>query len=613
MTPPQLSAYDLDLDTGTFAFYFSESVNASSFNPTQLTLQQYVLGGDTYTSYTLMNYPSTPLVTDVSSTVIIFTLTVEDLNNIKSQVNLATTPGVTYLSITSNFLSDQLTTIISVNTSDSEARCAAGYNPDTSCPYLQAFELDLNMGLLLLTYYEPINSSTLDPTQITIQSDNTMPPSENYTLTGGYFDRTIYSQVIILNLTNYDLNRLTVNTVLATATTNTYAILTETSVLDTNNNPYCNDTIPCIAANVTPDTIHPQLSSYSLDIDSGVLRLTFTEVVVLPLDLTAITFLAESDLSSIVDVFSGVMRSVVTSNVSSGMNGSGMGTSGSGMGMSGSGSGIGVVEQVVEYTLTGGVSTIDYTSDPHIVMVTITDSDLNEIKHRPEIAVSPDTSLLSLTSSLTTDHNNNSVVEITRFMPLMAANYTADTSPPEVTSFQLDMNSLILTFSFTEVVNVSSFDETAIILQGRRSITCGESCTLQNSSAGFKPLSLTQVEVYLSPEDANAIMNLTSLATSSRDTYLSLTSSLVEDTFGLSVEPIRNTTALPLSSPSAYTIDTSPPILTAFSFNLSSEILTLSFDEVISANLVILERIRFQSDISGSNPISIHGWRCIEC
>lgn len=198
-------------------------------------------------------------------------------------------------------------------------------------------------------------------------------------------------------------------------------------------------------------------------------------------------------------------------------------------------------------------------------------------------------------------------------MPLMAANYTADTSPPEVTSFQLDMNSLILTFSFTEVVNVSSFDETAIILQGRRSITCGESCTLQNSSAGFKPLSLTQVEVYLSPEDANAIMNLTSLATSSRDTYLSLTSSLVEDTFGLSVEPIRNTTALPLSSPSAYTIDTSPPILTAFSFNLSSEILTLSFDEVISANLVILERIRFQSDISGSNPISIHGWRCIEC
>ena len=612
VTPPQLRNYSLNLDRGEIAFTFSESVNASSFDGTQLTLQSSA--SNPMSNYTLQSYSDVPLTTRESGTIVILTLAVDDLNQVKALVDLATSRDDTYISFTSQFIRDQSDNEI-VSESLDQARQVEFFTPDLSCPYLQDFSLDLNTGLLNLTLNEPVNTSTFDPTQVNIQSDSSSNPMHGYLLTGGYYDDTLYSQLVSLELTQYDLNRLKANTLLATHPHNAYALLFQMSVLDTTNILYCHDTVPTKAREVVEDGTPPQLVDYTLDIESSVLILTFTEVVVLPLDLTALTFLAEPDLSYMVPVVSSGSGS---SSSGSGLSSSGNSSaSGSGSGIA-SGSGLNTSDEspadepeIVSYSLTGGNSTIDLSTTPHIVSVFITAEDLNQIKHRPEIAVSAPTTLLALTPSLTTDHNSNAVVEVPRSMPqeVNTSNYFPDVTRPELLSFNLNVDTLQLTLSFTEVINLTSFNVSALTLQEFSFLIAGEYYTLQSSSASINPLNLPELLVDLSAtnsQDANAIKKLTSLATSPDDTFISFPSTLLLDTFGLPVVPIAETLAQQVD-PANYTIDSSPPVLRYFSFNLSTEVLMLTFDETVDHLSTNPLRITFQSDVSGSGSVPLTG------
>ena len=619
MTPPQLRNYTLDLDSGEITLTFSESVNATSLQVPQLTLQSNVTLDSTGYNYTLRYYPDVPLRAEESSTIIVLTLTVDDLNEVKALIALVTSLNDTYISFTSQFLMDQFDNeIIAVSVGD--ARQAELHIPDTTCPYLQQFNFDLNEGLLNLTFNEPVNTSTFDPTQINIQNENSRNPLNNYLLSDGYYNNSSYTQYISLQLTEYDLNLIKANTELATSTFNTYVTLSPSSVQDTNGVYYCDDTLPIRATDVVPDSTQPVLVYYTLNMEEGELTLTFSEVVALPLDLTAITFLAEPDLTYMVlTMSSGDIGSMSSSedfsSSGSGSSGSSSGlTSGSG---SGSGSGMnasdsGIIEpMIVSLSLTGGDSVIDYSTTPHIVTVSITPYDLNQIKYRPDIAASAQTTLLAVTPSLGTDHNLNQVIEIPRSNPqeLNSSNYFPDVTRPMLLSYQLDMDSLLLTLSFTEVINITSFDVRALTIQEYTFLIAGQWYTLQTSSARINPLNLPEVLVDLSASnavDANAIKKLTSLATSSGDTHLSFPSTLLVDTFDLPVVPIANITALPIF-PEDYTVDASSPLLLSFSVNLTTEILMLTFDETVDRQSTLPNRITFQSDISGSNPVHLTG------
>jgi hypothetical protein len=596
ITPPQLRSYTPDLDTGEITLTFSESVNSSSLQATELTLQSNAT--DSGYSYTLQYHPDVPLITRESSTVIVLTLTVDDLNQVKAMVNLATSLENTFLSFTSQFIADQSDNEIVAVAMD-QAQPAQFYISDSGCPYLQELTFDLNAGLFNLTFTEPVNTTTFDPTQVRVQSDSSNSPPYSYLLRGGYFDDMSYAQLISLQLTQYDLNLIKANTDLATDTTNTFVLLSQSAVVDTSDVQYCDDTLPIGAGRVVPDSTPPALIDYTLDMDSSQLTLTFTEVVVLPLDLMAVTFLAEPDLSYV---------------VSSGDVGSG---SGSGSALeSASGSGFNTsdddtVDQymVVSYSLTGGASTIDYSTTPHIVTVTISDEDLNQIKHRPEIAVSAPTTLLSLASPLTTDHNSNPLTEVPRSTPqeLNASRYFPDITPPELVSYQLNMDTLLLTLSFTEVINITSFEVSDLTLQEYSFLIAGQHYTLWASSASINPLSLPEVLVDLSASnavDANAIKKLTSLATSADDTFISFPSALLVDTFNLSVIPIAETLALQIEE-ADYTVDSSPPILRYFSVNLTTEVLMLTFDETVNRLSTNPEVITFQSHLFGSDSVPL--------
>ena len=60
--------------------------------------------------------------------------------------------------------------------------------------------------------------------------------------------------------------------------------------------------------------------------------------------------------------------------------------------------------------------------------------------------------------------NTNPVVAITKGNALPVTSYIFDTSNPILEEFDLDMNTVILTLTFDETVEICSFDVTGITL-----------------------------------------------------------------------------------------------------------------------------------------------------
>ena len=94
-----------------------------------------------------------------------------------------------------------------------------------------------------------------------------------------------------------------------------------------------------------------------------------------------------------------------------------------------------------------------------------------------------------------------------------------------------------------------------------------------------------EVSVFLSRDDLNAIKLITELAVSENTTYLSIDSTLIVDMVGREVESIPMGGALPVGE-DMYMEDTEGPVLFNFTLNLTSEILSLTFDETVSATSV---------------------------
>ena len=628
-TSPTLKAYDLDMNAGTITFFFSESVNASTFDPTQLTLQNAQTATAYTMNYTLTGFSNQSLVSTVAGTIIAFQISTTDINNIKMMVAMATSQNTTYLSLTSGFIQDQSGNPI-VNVSTAAGSQVQKYTPDTSCPSLDAFQLDLNVGLLLLTFNEPVNSRVLNVTGITVQNLK-MNPTVKYTLTGGSLNCSQYTVVVVLVLSSYDLNLLKSKTALnamATSPQNTFVHLTPLAIADSYGNMYCNVTQPLGAVTVLPDQIQPVLLSFNLDMNTGVLTLNFSEVLDLAhvYNLGSITFLSApinaTLISSLFPTASPMMITTANDSINSTQTASN-GTSANNQTVSSNSTAANSNQTslnassislstllsasgVSYYTLTGGAASINLTSTPNVVTILLTPADLNAIKNTSGLARSPSTAYISTATGLAYDFQGNQVVPVSPLGPLPVSVYVPVYTPPSLLSFTLDMNSNKLTLTFSETVNLSSLLPPAITLQSAPSLVPGQSQTLQGGgTAYFDPLTPTIVHILLTSTNSNAIKLTRILAKTLNSTYMSLTPSLVTNTFGIRVVAINYTSALP----GTLVPDTTPPHLVSFSLNMSSEVLALTFDEAVSASSIQPISITLQPTSSSSqlDSVQLHG------
>jgi len=146
-------------------------------------------------------------------------------------------------------------------------------------------------------------------------------------------------------------------------------------------------------------------------------------------------------------------------------------------------------------------------------------------------------------------------------------------------TFTFDLNLGQLFLYFSETVNVQSVNFTAITMQN--GTLANETISYMLTGGDMSLRNFTDVTVTLLPEDLNAIKSLLTLGTSVSDTYLSLTPYLLEDMNGNLVVDISAE-----SAQQAYDVipDITGPELLSFNLNLTSDILSLSFSETVSAS-----------------------------
>ena len=269
--PPQLRASVVDLNAGMITLEFSETIDPSSFRIQEITLQDHnssatsnltLSGGE----YILFNY-----------TTVVVAMTSDDLNLLKIDTTLFAGPGTGYVSMSSMGATDT-----NGNALRQPAVVLSQLVPDVTPPAVEGFNLDMNVGVLTISFSEAIEAFSVG--QFTLQSNATNPDEEfPFTASDGEIFSTTRTEVNI-TLLEEDLDAIKLMENLATEDSNAYLHWLSMGAMD-----YTSLELSALNESIregvqvdvfTPDITPPQLTTFSLDLNAAYfLNLTFDEPV----------------------------------------------------------------------------------------------------------------------------------------------------------------------------------------------------------------------------------------------------------------------------------------------------------------------------------------------
>jgi len=541
VTSPTLESFTLDMDSGIMRFTFSETVNASSFDLRRISLVNR--GRRATSNYTLQR--STGSTED--STIIEVTIAKPDLDAIKSKGNLATSAADTFVVASVVAIVDMNGNQL-VEIHEDTAQQVSMYSRDETKPRLVNFMLNLTANILRLSFSETVRSSSLDPTQLTIQ--NTVDGNDLTRILTGGIQSPADTTYIDLTLTAADLNNLKLFRTLATRMENSYLSFTETAVRDMAGNLV----IPIEPDNAEqasiffPDMVPPMLSSFDLNLQDHLLVLTFDETV-------------DTSTFSIISVSLQERQSNPTQTVS----------------------------------LSSGSSTSS--PDGVEVVIALSINDFNSITATFPLASMNDNTFITLAESTVSDTNGNPSIEVSSDNALQITNHTADQTSPTLVNFDLDADSGVLTLVFSESVNASSFIPSQVTLQNMHSSPT-EMYSLTGGDVN-QPFSTT-VALSFTRTDLNLLKANLQLATEDANTYLSITESGISDMNRNMLVRVPMSDAQNVGN---YISDASPPIIESFTLDYNTGAMVVFFDETVDVNSVDVTDMTLQSSMSSPSEI----------
>lgn len=550
-TGPGLTAFSLDLNLGQLVLTFDEIVNPSTLDATALTLQD---GLDGNVSYTLVGDASTSAT---AATDVAFSVLEDDLNAIKALEGLATSRNNSFITFTSELIDDLSNNDAQSLIDGANATQAMAYMMDITRVSLSSFtRFDLAAETFTLTFNEPINIDSLDFTGITIHAASSVNAS-SVTLSNGsavYVDGT-NKQTIIITLSQEDAISIKLDNQLATQQLTTFVSLDESAVRDVAGNrlePITADDAVRVSTYVG-DFDETALISFTLDMDVGSMSLTFDDVV--RLDSLQSNLLVLQNSADATNGVSQALSSIMLNSIQSGF-------------------------------------VIDFSFGPNI---------LEAIQLNAELAVSLETSYLSVQFNAARDYKNTAVRSIVPQSALPASTYTPDTTPPTITLYTLDIDGGLLLLTFSEAVNLTAFDATQITIQNsansslateRVELTGGEISPSGPASA---------VNITLSARDLNDIRIMMQLATNETTTFLAATNTTVSDMAGNGLLEIPPYNAKPATQ---HVPDSTRPSLIDFFLDLNNGLLTLNFSEVVRVGSLNMTVLAFQN--SQTPPVAVN-------
>ena len=258
---------------------FSEAVNATTLNYTEITFRSINSDDNDTVSFTL----SDGMIATVYQTIVMVNLTDSDLDQIKDIDEIANDVTDTYLDIQFASIYDNADNPLEEITPDNALQATAVIS-DVTSPMIVSFDLDMNFGYIVLTFTEAVKPDAIDFTGLTLQSvqilNDTTDNNLFYTLTTGNASR-IDRNVVNCSISTDDLNRIKQRPALAVDENSTFLSYAEDAAQDTSGNPVVArsimDSLP--VTNFTQDTTKPELQGFDFDLDRGTLILWFSETV----------------------------------------------------------------------------------------------------------------------------------------------------------------------------------------------------------------------------------------------------------------------------------------------------------------------------------------------
>ena len=532
---PALNNFDLNMNTGRLVMTFNEPMLISSLAATGITLQSKANSALASEQYTLTG--GSTIAGSVDDVVVTISLTSTDLDAVKA-LDFIKSRADTFLSMIASTLKDTAFTGRQVTAiPKTAAKQVQTYTADTGAPTVSSFHLDLANDQLLLTFSEPVRGSSTSLTtanlkQITLQN-KASSPTASVVLTGGTVVTTTNgTKTVTITLLDADVRSLKTSSILGTSTTDTFFAATANFITDMAG--VGNGAVAAFAAaKVTADTTLPRLVSWTLDVNSGQMSLTFDDV------MNATNF--DGSAFTIQDAKTRTTSAALTA------------------------------------------TTTTSSADGHVIVATLSGADLLKVKETVGLARNRSTSFLTMSASAIDDTEGNDVVAVTDGKGVQASTYTPDNTPPAVSTYSLDLSRGFLNVTFSDTVKASSLVATGFRIQSGQNLAASLLPTNALTLTGGTVTRSTDgktLQIKLVDSDLNTLKSRTAVATSRANTFLVVSARVVQDSHdNFLTQAITNAAALQASS---YTNDTTKPTISTYDFDADNGQLTLTFSEAVN-------------------------------
>jgi hypothetical protein len=564
VTPPVATGFEVDLDAGEASFTFSETVRPSSLNATVVTFTNAPADGTPASTVTLGN--ATLLSADPATTVK-FKVAVSDLDALKLLPTLATEAGNTALLLKEGVVND-------MNGNPAKAVTTAldnpTYNADSTPARLSEFDLNMNTGVLTLTFDEPVKASSFQGKFVTLQSTRQYDAdTESWTLTSSnVVTGTKNGRVIPVQLSVEDKRMIQQLDTLATNVSTTFLVATVQTITDMTGSNGLSPVRATDAREVTKydrDETAPKFVGLAVDMNRTTITLNFDEPVrATTLNVTRITL--QSEKASIPGAL---------------------------------------------LPLTGGTTASENGLQ---IVVVLSDADANAVKANLALFVSRLTSAVSVAAGCISDMAGNIITSQTYSQAIVATTFVADARQPIIVAFGLNMNNQRLQLDLSETVHSSTLDPTKLTLQSSSDARVSGQVSLSGGSV-LTAINSTTVVIELNLDDLNAL-KYRLIGSASSMTWLVAEEGAVLDTVGQkSAARTNNANALQVTGINLQS-DSGAPILTAYELDMELGTVTLVFDETVDGDTAQAEKIQI---FAGRND-SAHAYRltnnsrsCTQC
>jgi hypothetical protein len=266
-----ITAFDLNMNTGTLTLEFTETMDLSQVDATAITLQSAanISVGDSF-----------PLTGEVDvdradDDIIVITLSEDDLANLKLKDSIGLTKGQSFISVQNTFVDDKEGVAVTA-ISSLTARGADTFTEDSTAPSLEAFSFSLNDGSIELIFDEPVRASTLQTSLLSLVNKETDATAS--VAISGASASSINDLSLTLNITDAELNEVKLKTGLCTDILDCFISLSNDTVEDIAGVSITSVTKEAIS--FTNDTTNPTLTEFTYTVDSGAtLVLSFDETM----------------------------------------------------------------------------------------------------------------------------------------------------------------------------------------------------------------------------------------------------------------------------------------------------------------------------------------------